>query len=158
MRAHGGTGRVFLKAPGGTTLYSNEGQTNGVSLAAGGGAWSSVSDRNSKENFNAVDPQQILQSVVSLPLTTWNYKSQEKSIRHIGPMAQDFASVFHVGEDDKHITTIDADGVALAAIQGLNQKVEENEAEIRRLKQQNDSLERRMSELEELIKQAVNRK
>jgi hypothetical protein len=46
-------------------------------------------------------------------------------------MAQDFAQAFGLGEDDRHITTVDADGVALAAIQGLNQKVEDKEARIR---------------------------
>ena len=70
MRAHGGTGRIFLKTPGGTTIYSNEGQTTGVSLAAGSSAWSSGSDRNTKENFAGVDAQKILQRVASLPLRT----------------------------------------------------------------------------------------
>jgi hypothetical protein len=54
----------------------------------------------------------------------WNYESQDASIRHIGPMAQDFKAVFGVGENERYITTVDADGVALAAIQGLNQKIE----------------------------------
>jgi len=141
MRAHGGTGRVFLKTPGGTTIYSNEGQTTGVTLAAGSSAWSSGSDRNTKENFIAVDTREVLERVASLPLTSWNYKSQEKSIRHIGPMAQDFASAFQVGEDDKHITTVDEGGVALAAIQGLNQKLEYENAE----------LKRRIEKLEKLV-------
>ena len=38
---------------------------------------------------------------------------------HIGPTAQDFSRAFGLGEDNRHITTVDADGVALAAIQGL---------------------------------------
>ena len=72
MRAHGGTGRVFLKAPGGTTIFSNEGQFSGVALPAGGGAWSSLSDRDAKENFAPVDTQEVLKRVTSLPLSTWN--------------------------------------------------------------------------------------
>jgi hypothetical protein len=35
-------------------------------------------------------------------------------------MAQDFYAAFKVGEDDKHITSIDEDGVALAAIKALH--------------------------------------
>jgi DNA-binding transcriptional MerR regulator len=35
-------------------------------------------------------------------------------------MAQDFYAAFNVGEDDRHITSIDEDGVALAAIKALN--------------------------------------
>jgi hypothetical protein len=139
---------MFIKTPGGTTIYSTENQTTGVSLSVGGGAWSTVSDRNAKENFTTVAAREILERVALLPLTTWNYKSQEKSIRHIGPMAQDFASAFHVGEDDRHITTVDESGVALAAIQGLNQKLEEalkaKDAELK-------ALQERFSRLEALV-------
>jgi len=39
-------------------------------------------------------------------------------------MAQDFYASFKVGADDRHIATIDEGGVALAAIKGLNQKLE----------------------------------
>ena len=72
-------------------------------------------------------------------------------------MAQDFYAAFGIGPDDKHITTVDEGGVALAAIQGLNQKVEEKDAEIQKLKQQNESLERRLSELEASVKQVMSR-
>jgi cell division protein FtsB len=40
-------------------------------------------------------------------------------------MAQDFHAAFGLGADDKHIATVGADGVALAAIQGLNRKLED---------------------------------
>ena len=148
MRAHGGTGRIFLKTPGGTTIYSNEGQTTGVSLAAGSSAWSSGSDRNTKENFAPVEAEDVLERVATLPLSTWNYKTQDKSIRHLGPMAQDFAAAFQVGEDDKHITTIDSEGVALAAIQGLNNKVESENAALR---SENIQLKQRLERLEKLV-------
>ncbi len=62
-----------------------------------------------------------------MPLSTWNYKAQDDSIRHMGPMAQDFHAAFGLGVSDKLIDTIDPDGVALAAIQGLNALVQENE-------------------------------
>lgn len=155
MRAHGGTGRFFIKTPGGTTIFSNEGETSGVSLPAGGGAWSALSDRNAKENFAQVDAREILRRLASLSITTWNYKTQEEGIRHIGPMAQDFASAFKVGEDERHITTIDADGVALAAIKGLNEKVESENAllreELKRRDVENAELKGRMERLEQLL-------
>jgi hypothetical protein len=120
--------------------------------------WFGTSDRNAKEAFVSIDPRQVLEKVTALPITEWRYKGQT-GIEHVGPMAQDFHTAFGLnGADDKHISTLDEGGVALAAIQGLNQKVEEKDAEIRKLKEQNDSLERRMSELEEMIKQTVNRK
>ena len=58
------------------------------------------------------------------PIATWNLKGQGASIRHMGPMAQDFRAAFGLGETELGISTIDADGVALAAIQGLNAKLE----------------------------------
>ena len=92
------------------------------------------SDRALKEHFAAVDPHAILAGVLALPIETWSYKTDAPSIRHIGPMAQDFAAAFGVGEDDRHINLLDANGVALAAIQGLYRIVQTQEAQIRALR------------------------
>jgi hypothetical protein len=73
-------------------------------------------------------------------------------------MAQDFYAAFNVGPDDKHITVIDEGGVALAAIQGLNQKLNEKVAEIQTLKQQNDLLTHRLDELEATVKSLAEKK
>jgi hypothetical protein len=109
-----------VRAHGGVRFYSGSGTgTYGVQLSSGGGSWTSLSDRAAKTNVLPVDNRAILAQVAALPVQTWNYKTQDVSIRHIGPMAQDFYAAFGVGEDDTHITTVDADGVALAAIQGL---------------------------------------
>ncbi len=83
-----------------------------------------TSDRNAKEQFKLVNARDVLDKVARLPISEWQYKTQGDA-RHIGPMAQDFHAAFAVGRDDKHITSVDADGVALAAIQGLNEKFEE---------------------------------
>ncbi len=98
------------------------------------------SDRNIKEAFAKIDPQIILARVAALPITSWNYKSQDAAIRHIGPMAQDFAAAFAVGEDDRHINMVDASGVALAAIQALNTLVREQAQQIATLRQQVNAL------------------
>jgi hypothetical protein len=116
------------------------------------------SDRNTKEDFAAVNPQSVLAKVAGLPITEWNYKTT-KNMEHIGPMAQDFHAAFGLnGPDDKHISVVDEGGVALAAIQGLNEKVDEKDAEIQTLKQQNDSLAQRLSELEATVKQLAAQK
>ena len=115
--------------------------TAGVTLAAGGGSWSSISDLNAKANFSSVDGQDVLASLAEVPITTWNYKAQDASIRHMGPMAQDFYAAFGLGESDTSITTVDADGVALAAIQGLYELLQETRAE-------NAALEARIGQLE----------
>jgi hypothetical protein len=89
-----------------------------------------------------VAPADVLEKVAALPISTWRFR-QQTDTRHIGPMAQDFYAAFGVGTDDRHIATVDADGVALAAIQGLNQKMEaenavlkQEVAELKRLVQQ----------------------
>ena len=118
----------------------------GVALPAGSGSWSSLSDRNAKTNFTPVNSRELLDRLAQLPIQTWNYKSQSESVRHIGPTAQDFHAAFAVGEDDRHIATVDEAGVALAAIQGLIQKVEQKETEITELKQRLEKLEQRMNQ------------
>jgi hypothetical protein len=124
-----------------------------------------TSDRNAKENFTAVNARQVLARVAALPLTQWNYKTDRKDVQHIGPMAQDFQAAFHLNQDDKHISVVDEGGVALAAIQGLNQKLEETQqavkakdGEIQTLKQQNDLLAERLHELEGTVRQLAARK
>lgn len=102
------------------------------------------SDRNLKKNFTTVDPGEILNQVAALPIQQWAYRSEEDTVRHVGPMAQDFHAAFHLGANDTTIATVDADGVALAAIQGLNRKLEEKETEIAGLKERILRLERLM--------------
>jgi hypothetical protein len=111
------------------TAGSNDSNYSGARLAPGSGAWSAYSDRNGKENIERVDAADVLQTVVSLPVATWNWKAQNAGIRHMGPMTQDFDAAFGLGESDTMIGTVDADGVALAAIQGLNAKLEAQVAE-----------------------------
>lgn len=130
-----------VRATGGVRIVTNSAAVaTGCSIPAGGGSWQCTSDRNSKANFAAVDTRSILDRVVALPIQLWNYKSQQADIKHIGPMAQDFVAAFGVGDNDTTISTVDADGVALAAIQGLNRKLDqENQA----LKVRVEALEQR---------------
>jgi hypothetical protein len=100
-------------------------------MAANAGSWSSLSDRSLKTAIVPVDAGAVLSRVLELPMSTWSYIAQGEAIRHMGPMAQDFAAAFGLGENDTTIATIDADGVALAAIQGLNQKLETENAALR---------------------------
>ncbi len=132
--------------------YANAGGgTELMHLVQGGlyvnGALVSTSDRNAKENFAPVDAQAVLEKVAALPLSRWNYK-QDPSQQHLGPMAQDFHAAFGVGPDDKHIATVDADGVALAAIQGLNQKLSE---ELKRRDAENAELRRELNTIKTLL-------
>jgi hypothetical protein len=131
-----------------TGIDTNGAATAGVQVAAGGTGWSAISDRNVKENFESVDTKEILKRVAGIPIRRWNMKTQARSIRHIGPMAQDFQAAFEVGEDNRHINSVDADGVALAAIQGLNELVKEKDAKIR-------ELESRLGEVEKALRTLI---
>ena len=119
-----------------------------------GGCVHDGSDRNSKENFTPVNSQDVLEKVVSLPITRWNYK-KDRGTPHVGPMAQDFYAAFGLSDSDRYITQGDAQGVALAAIQGLYQIVQEKDKAVAELKQDRDKLalvvqqlQARMAELE----------
>jgi len=110
-----------------------------------GTTWQNGSDRNAKQDFADVDPRAVLEKVSALPVTKWKYKVETNGVQHLGPMAQDFHAAFGLnGADDKHIATVDEEGVALAAIQGLNQKVEE------RLKAKDDEIQDLKQSVEQL--------
>jgi hypothetical protein len=123
--------QFLARASGGFYLFSNAAATAGVKLAPGSGAWASLSDRNMKTAILPLDDAAILGKVAALPVSTWSYIS-ERGVRHVGPMAQDFYAAFGVGEDDRHIASIDEDGVALAAIKGLYERSNRERAKIRR--------------------------
>jgi hypothetical protein len=153
--------QFFVKASGGTIFYTNAGLTSGVSLAPGGGAWLTVSDKNKKEHFKKIDGEIVLKKISEMDIPSWNYKTQNSSIRHIGPMAQDFFSAFKFGESDTTITTTDIDGINMIAIQALEKRTEELNSktkELQQLKKQVDllleekaSLEKRLLSIEEIL-------
>ncbi len=125
--------QFLARASGGFTLWTNATNTVGATLASGSGTWASASDRAMKTNVARIDEADVLDKVATLPITTWSYVS-ERGVRHVGPMAQDFYAAFGVGEDDRHITSIDEDGVALAAIKALHVQTATLHAENARLR------------------------
>lgn len=92
-------------------------------LPSGSGAWNSLSDINTKTAIANVSPRNVLEALLKMPVLSWQYKAQPGNVRHMGPSAQDFRKAFGLGDSPLAISTVDADGVALAAIQGLNQKL-----------------------------------
>ncbi len=148
---------------------SGSGAPTELLLSAGGdmtigGMLTEGSSRDIKTGFEALDPQQVLDRVSALPVTSWSYTADETGTRHIGPMAEDFYAAFNVGVDDKHISPSDKAGVALLAIQGLNKALQAKEAEIAQVKkettellgqkdQQIEELNARLDALEKLVEQ-----
>jgi len=124
----------------------------GSILPPGSGAWSILSDRHLKEAITPIDATQILNALVNLPLSSWHYQNQDPAIRHIGPMAQDFYAAFGLGEDPRHISTVDADGIALAGIQGLHTISSDQTRQIEHQQSQIQDLETRLISMEHKFK------
>jgi len=111
----------------------------GAKLDNGANAWSVMSSKALKENFQLVDGKQVLAKIINLELSSWNYIGQEKeTFRHYGPMAEDFYEAFGndgigtVGNSDS-INQADFDGINMIAIQALAKENQELKARIERL-------------------------
>ncbi len=147
-------------------FYTNAAMTVGVQIAPSGTQWLVFSDVNSKHLFRDLDGEEVLGKLAGMPIREWSYKAQDAAIRHVGPTAQDFHAAFGLGEDPLRIGTLDADGVALAAIQALEARTraqddrltrelgEERDrlsAENRRLRAEIDHLSEALSRLEAVV-------
>ena len=97
------------------------------------GVWTNNSSQATKTDFMPVDARAVAARVATLSLQEWRYKEEPPSVRHIGPTSEDFYAAFGLGDSAESIGTVDADGVALAAIQGLFQMVIEQQEKIEAL-------------------------
>lgn len=122
------------------------------------GIWTNTSDVNRKHLFRTLSGEDVLTRLRSLPIQTWSYRVEDSSIRHLGPTAQDFRAAFGLGNDDKVIGTVDADGVALAGVQALDRRTTAQQAEIaaaraeiEKLRAENRDLAARLARIEALL-------
>ena len=106
----------MIHAPGGLDIVS--GDYTIAYLPPNSVAGQHVSDQSLKMNIKSINRQKILDKIVQIPVQEWRYKGQ-KYINHIGPMSQDFYSIFGYGVGDRFIQSVDIDGVILAGIQAL---------------------------------------
>jgi hypothetical protein len=137
-----------LRAAGGVRLYTNATKTTGVSLTAGGSSWNVISDRNRKDSFASVDLEDVLARIRRLPVTTWRYTGEaDQTVRHIGPMAQDWHSLFKFSSDDKTINMSDLDGVNLAGVKALEARTADQAARISALEAELAALRAAVKEL-----------
>lgn len=141
-----------VRATGGVRFVTGLNQAgeplSGVRLPPGSGSWEMLSDRNAKTDFIPVDSLQVLERLASLPISTWNYKGQPASVQHMGPVAQDFYAAFGLGSDNHYISSVDSDGVALAAIQGLYRMTREKDTQLASLQEENDKQAAQLSALD----------
>ncbi|MBJ6761560.1 tail fiber domain-containing protein [Myxococcaceae bacterium JPH2] len=146
--------QFLVRAAGGVRLRTSPLLTTGCDLPAGSGVFACTSDRNQKEDFRALDGEEVLAKVARLSVDTWRYKEEAPGVRHLGPVAQDFRAAFGLGTDDKSIGMLDIDGVNMAAIQALERRTQElraRTAEVDTLKAELAELKRGLSRLEATV-------
>ncbi|MCJ0903649.1 tail fiber domain-containing protein [Rhodococcus sp. ARC_M6] len=80
--------------------------------------------------------EDVLERLCTLHISTWTYGFDHESVRHLGPMAQDFAATFGLGSNNRQIAVVDANGVCMASIQALQRRLLALEAEVARLNDQ----------------------
>jgi hypothetical protein len=147
VRAPGGVRFITTTATSGLEILSLPVVgVNGVALGPGGTAWKTLSDSNAKTAVVAVDPRAVLEKLDRLPVTEWEYK-HDPHRRYYGPMAQDFHAAFGLGNDDKTINTLDADGVLFLSIKGLVEELKDRDAKIGELKAKMEAMEERLNSL-----------
>ena len=115
-------------------------ETSTGAFLSSGGTWTNSSDSTKKTAFQDIDQDTVLAKLASMPVRTWRYRDEDSTVRHMGPTAQEFRAAFSLGDSDKAIATVDADGVSLAAIQALVKRTE-------RLARENDALRHTNTEL-----------
>ncbi len=128
-----GSGVFGQSTTGYSGYFQGGGGGGGYCRFNGGAGWSCTSDKHAKENFQEISSVSILEAVAEMPISKWSMKGDTNQTPHIGPVAQDFHKAFGLGDDDVTINTSDAQGVALAAIQGLYQIVQEQQKKIEEL-------------------------
>lgn len=115
------------------------------------------SSRKYKESFADVDPSEILNALVAMPISEWQYKQKQKGkvARHVGPVAEDFYAAFGLGKDNSHIAPRDLAGVALAAVKGLkseqDRELAQKDARIAALEQAQASQQAEIESLKEML-------
>jgi hypothetical protein len=127
LTGHTTTNYPVIKTTGTNLYFDVNGVYAGYVSTAG---FNNVSDRALKENFVDLNPQDILAEIDQLPTLEWNYIAQGPSIKHIGPIAQDFAQIFALGGDNTTITTVDPAGIALVGIRALSDDLNTQQAKI----------------------------
>ncbi len=132
---------------GGVTFYTDVNNSVGARLASGGSGWDIVSDRTKKADFRAVDGESVLTSLRRVPVSSWRYKAQGSSIRHIGPMAQDWDAAFALSGDSTTINSGDLAGVTLAGVQALDVRSADTHATVVELQARVRALELQLQAL-----------
>jgi hypothetical protein len=148
-----------LRATGGFRFRTNLGGTTGCNLPAGSGVFNCTSSRTTKENFMMVNGEDVLLRLRNIPVSTWNYISEGQTVRHIGPMAEDFYQAFKLGTGNTSIGVQDLASVSIAAVKALETRtaqlqqksaeVDQLRTEVNELRALNAAMLQRLTALEQ---------
>jgi hypothetical protein len=156
LRAAGGIRlRVSAAASGNTP---GAGGNVGCDLTSLVPSWTCASSRTLKENFESVDGEDVLNRLRYVPVTRWNMIGSDPSVKHVGPVAEDFYGAFPLGLGKTTIGMGDIDGVNLAAAKALDARtvtlqsqVKARDETIAKLEKKTSDLEARLAKLEALL-------
>jgi hypothetical protein len=153
-----------VRATGGVRFRTNFAGTTGCNLPAGSGVFNCTSSRTTKENFLNISGEDVLTKLRNVPVSSWNYISEGKQVRHIGPMAEDFFLAFNLGTGSTSIGVQDLGGVNLAATKALDERtielqqktaaLEQKTAEVEQLRNRVNVLEERLANIEKVIQKS----
>lgn len=153
------------RATGGFRFRTNLGGTTGCNLPAGSGVFNCTSSRLTKENFLSVEGFDVLAKLRRIPVSSWNYISEGREVRHLGPMAEDFFEQFALGTGNTSIGVQDLAGVSIAAVKELDEQLQQKaseveglKAEVERLKKENAAVQQRLATLEQAVLKAAQNK
>lgn len=132
IRAAGGVG-INTKTPAHPLQVGTDATNGNGAHVTAAGDWVNGSSVEFKTGFREIDKEDLLERLAKLSVTQWHYKGHEH-VNHIGATAEEFRATFGLGHDPRFISTVDADGVALAAIQALYERVVALEAELEALR------------------------
>jgi hypothetical protein len=146
-----GVNNFRARATGGvrfTTGIDGNGNTTWSCATTDGNGWSCASDRNLKQDLVELEGAAVLARLAAVPVYQWQPKGKNAHVKHYGPMAQDFHAAFGLGDDDTMIGFQDADGVALAAIKGLDAKLASQARELGEVRAMRAAFTREIADLE----------
>lgn len=133
------TNMFVVRASGGILFRTSPDQSTGCNLQSLGGTWDCTSSRLAKENFQDLDGEAVLHRLAGIRIQRWRYRGTD--VPHVGPTAEDFFAAFQLGTGSTTISTVDADGISLRAIQALERRTAQ-------LLKENAELRRRLEALE----------
>jgi hypothetical protein len=123
-----------VRAAGGFRFRTSADLTTGCNLPAGSGTFACTSSRSTKHRIQAIDGDDLLGRIRTIPVHTWSYIAEPGQVRHAGPFAEDFHAAFGLGDSSAAIGLQDIDGVTFAAVQALEARTRAADEEITALR------------------------